>query len=501
MALPFRAVLLAILFAGAAYGYPDDHRINVVCLGDSITAGAGVENKKTESYPAQLQQLLGEGYAVTNLGLGGATLLRSGSPTAWSQLPALAAAQPDVIVVILGTNDTHSGSRRNWEKIESFDKDTEDLLETLTSLPGRPQVLLGTPTSMVLETPGLSEDRRADLEERHPRLANLRRRLATLAEEWGHRGVALLDLEPVLKGQPDLVVPGDGVHPNAKGYQQIAKALEKAVIRAGRGSVPVKVEEGYGRVRYDDFVWVTAHNAMSTAADQWIAPNQNRSMTDQLRAGVRGLMLDVHESEEGPVLYHGKSWAGSRPFVDGLVEIRSFLESDPNAIVTLILENYVTGEALTAAFEEAGMASLLHTQKKNHSWPSLGAMQRSGKRLVVLTEKGQGEAPWLLPLWEWCWDTHWSAKTLEDFTSKPHRGAVDHDLFILNHFLTNPLASQALARQANAPSVLARRLLNCHGEHGRWPSFLTVDFEDEGAAHDIAASLNRGAGVDSFLDP
>ena len=39
--------------------------IKVACIGNSITFGTGTENPQTESYPAQLQQLLGHNYTGT----------------------------------------------------------------------------------------------------------------------------------------------------------------------------------------------------------------------------------------------------------------------------------------------------------------------------------------------------------------------------------------------------------------------------------------------------
>mgnify|MGYP000729126583 CR=1 FL=1 len=54
--------------------------IKVACIGNSITFGTGTENPQTESYPAQLQQLLGHNYIVGNFGKPGATLLKRGPP-------------------------------------------------------------------------------------------------------------------------------------------------------------------------------------------------------------------------------------------------------------------------------------------------------------------------------------------------------------------------------------------------------------------------------------
>jgi len=53
----------------------------IACVGDSITYGAGIPNRMTGSYPAQLHQMLqpyDDQWEVRNFGVSGATLLRRG---------------------------------------------------------------------------------------------------------------------------------------------------------------------------------------------------------------------------------------------------------------------------------------------------------------------------------------------------------------------------------------------------------------------------------------
>lgn len=48
-------------------------RMKVACVGNSITYGSGLSDRATQSYPVQLQRLLGEHYEVENFGKPGAT--------------------------------------------------------------------------------------------------------------------------------------------------------------------------------------------------------------------------------------------------------------------------------------------------------------------------------------------------------------------------------------------------------------------------------------------
>jgi lysophospholipase L1-like esterase len=59
-------------------------KVQIACIGNSITFGARVQNPSSASYPAVLNALLHgngyTGYEVKNYGIGGATVIRFGSP-------------------------------------------------------------------------------------------------------------------------------------------------------------------------------------------------------------------------------------------------------------------------------------------------------------------------------------------------------------------------------------------------------------------------------------
>ena len=202
--------------------------IRVACLGDSITAGARV-NAKSESYPARLQKILGDNFEVCNFGIGGATLIKTGRPNIWRNLDAVKKFGPHIAIISLGTNDTVGGSRKNWEQIERFDDDYSELIKTLAELPTKPRIVLCTPTAMVLKTPGLSEERLANLTERKPRLQELCGRIRKLAEKHPDQKVSLLELNAVLEDRSELLSKGDGVHPNADGSLAIAQAVAQHI--------------------------------------------------------------------------------------------------------------------------------------------------------------------------------------------------------------------------------------------------------------------------------
>src|SRR5207244_9354331 len=78
--------------------------IRVACVGDSITFGAGVENRENNCYPVVLGKLLGSRFDVRNFGVSGATLLKNGDLSYWKlpQFEQLTGFAPQVIILALG---------------------------------------------------------------------------------------------------------------------------------------------------------------------------------------------------------------------------------------------------------------------------------------------------------------------------------------------------------------------------------------------------------------
>lgn len=242
--------------------------------------------------------------------------------------------------------------------------------------------------------------------------------------------------------------------------------------------------------RFDEVAFATTHNAMSNADDDWWVPNQHHGILRQLEDGVRGLMLDTHEWMGGSYLCHAGCPLGSRPLVEGLSEIRTFLDCHPNEVVTLILESHLSAEMTVEAFEESGLAALAHAQPLGEPWPTLRTMIAENRRVVVLTDEGGGARDWFLDQWAHAWQNPYAAESADDFSCEVDRGSADAPIFVMNHFLTAPIAAPELAEQVNHNPFFLERAEQCHAEAGQLPNFVTVDFYDIGDVFAVVRSLN-----------
>jgi hypothetical protein len=236
--------------------------------------------------------------------------------------------------------------------------------------------------------------------------------------------------------------------------------------------------------------FATAHNAMSNRDARWIAPNQEHGITRQLEDGVRGFMLDTYDSPSGALLCHGSCSLGKQPLSEGLGELEAFLAGHPDEVIGIIFESYVSAEKTLEAFEASGLIARVYAHPPGEPWPTLREMVARDERVIVMTDREGGAYPWYLDVWDVAWDNPYAAETVDDFTCALNRGREGNDLYILNRFLTNPVAYPALAEQANVNPGFIGFAERCRQESGQQPNWVTVDFYDIGDLLAVVDQLN-----------
>jgi hypothetical protein len=245
--------------------------------------------------------------------------------------------------------------------------------------------------------------------------------------------------------------------------------------------------------RFDQVAFATTHNSMSNADDDWVTPNHRHGIERQLRDGIRGFMLDLHKWEGQVVLCHfmcvaGSTLLGMKPLDTALLEIKQFMDDNPGEVLAIIFESYVGADDVEAVFETVGLSERMYSHRRGQPWPTLGRLIASGKRLVVFSDDDTGTADWHHPVWDHCWETDFDIQGPGQFSCEMNRGSADNDLFILNHFITDPYASEEWAAQVNTFDSLHPRATQCFEETGRMPNFIAVDFYTIG---DILAVVDR----------
>lgn len=219
--------LALILFIAVLFVKTEDimqgestHIYRVFCIGDSITYGSGLGTKLRSEYcyPARLQQLLGTRYEVMNYGVCGRTLMdipeRSYRETGY--LEVLAQQSPDILIVMLGTND----SRRSVWDAKAYRQQYETLVDELTGLSSQPEIYLMIPPKAYPGDEGVIIYGIRDTIIRDEVSEIVRQ----VAEE---KDTGLIDLYAVTENHPEYFK--DGVHPNRQGYEMIAEEIYRQI--------------------------------------------------------------------------------------------------------------------------------------------------------------------------------------------------------------------------------------------------------------------------------
>lgn len=206
----FLLILLCIHVAEA-------QKVKVACVGNSITYGAGIENREVNCYPAQLQRLLGDAYEVRNFGHSGATLLNK-AYRPYTQQEAYQNALRfggDRVVIHLGVNDTDPRAWPNYR--DDFVKDYLSLIESFRQANPMCEIWIC---------------RMSPIAHRHPRFQSGTRDWFWLEQGLIEQiakiaGVKLIDFQEGLYERPDLLP--DAIHPNTEGAGILAQAVREAL--------------------------------------------------------------------------------------------------------------------------------------------------------------------------------------------------------------------------------------------------------------------------------
>ena len=192
-------------------------KIKIACIGNSVTYGYGLKDPATQSYPAQLQSMLGDSYKVKNFGHSGATLLRKGHRPYYKTDAFKEALQfvPDIVIIHLGLNDTDP---RNWNNYRNeFKSDYTWLIDQFKNKKPNAKIFICRMTPIF---------------HRHPRFESgtrewfwqIQKEITEIAAA-NHTG--LIDLHTGLYSRPDLFP--DALHPNAAGAEILTKIVYKAI--------------------------------------------------------------------------------------------------------------------------------------------------------------------------------------------------------------------------------------------------------------------------------
>lgn len=191
----------------------------VACIGDSVTAGYLLGNAGSESYPSQLQSMMGEKYDVKNFGNSGATLLKKGHKPYYKtkEFKDAIAFNPDIAIIHLGLNDTDP---RNWPNYkEEFDADYSWLIDSFKKQNPAVKLYICRMTPIFNDHSRFKSGTRDWYWQIQSHITNIAKA----------NQVGLIDLHENLYSRPDLFP--DALHPKKEGASILAKTVYQNITQ------------------------------------------------------------------------------------------------------------------------------------------------------------------------------------------------------------------------------------------------------------------------------
>jgi hypothetical protein len=127
------------------------------------------------------------------------------------------------------------------------------------------------------------------------------------------------------------------------------------------------------------------------------------------------------------------------------------------------------------------------------------------RRLIMMSEKHAGEAPWLLGAYDVSQETPFTFNAISQFNCKSNRGGTDKGYFIVNHWLRPDGPPDPVeAAKVNSRKVLTQRLQQCITERQQLPNAVAVDFTAQGdvykTVNQFNAAIARQSGVTAMVN-
>lgn len=279
---------------------------------------------------------------------------------------------------------------------------------------------------------------------------------------------------------------------------------------------------------YNEITHLGAHDSpfvRDATTDFSVSGNQFYNSTIQLNSGVRLLSAQIHKSNGNIHLCHSScDLLDAGILSTWLMEIKEWLDDNPNEVVTLLLVNAddFSAQEISPHFVASNITDHVYTPPNKatapSTWPTLSQLIQAQTRLLTFVASIQPSTipdnmAYLMDEFTFIFENDFENVRMSDFGCEPHRPSAlqnntqlalsQNKMPLMNHFLYKEseffsIQSPDVANitTTNSPNnnetgMLGLAMDTCTSEYGnRAPTFILVDFFDEGPAINAVDSAN-----------
>ncbi|KAL8787556.1 MAG: hypothetical protein Q9213_002118 [Squamulea squamosa] len=236
--------------------------------------------------------------------------------------------------------------------------------------------------------------------------------------------------------------------------------------------------------KYSNITFIGAHDSAFVGDSP--ADNQGISVTAQLDSGIRFLQSQVHiNSFKVLSLCHTSCFLNDAgPVTSFLTTIKTWLEKNPNEVVTLLLTNgdRTDIKEYDTAFKSSGLDKYTYTPPSSplplDLWPTLDELITTKKRLIAFLDYGASPSvPYILDQFAYFFETPFNTvdSTFNQCAiDRPPNAKPEGRMYLVNHYLDKKITD------GGVPDDVAK--------------------EGKGILDDITAGFGRAFGKRGFGD-
>jgi len=263
-------------------------------------------------------------------------------------------------------------------------------------------------------------------------------------------------------------------------------------------------------LRADEIMYATLHNGMATVEDGFfIGANHYYPLETALKAGFRGINLDICNCGGELVFCHGICSLAPRDVVGVMESVNQFLDENPTETIIFIYQvnDEVDREVDLNQFYDQlllvdGLVDKMYVNENiNTPWPTLRQLTELNKRIIMFhyngprCEANSATCPdGLHYYYHYASDNDWEHPDIASIQNRLDscelkKNGQNKNVFVgLNNFVSPP--SRESAKKLNAYSEVTDYVITCTELLETDINFLLVDFWSEGDLPQITQSLN-----------
>ena len=225
--------------------------------------------------------------------------------------------------------------------------------------------------------------------------------------------------------------------------------------------------------QYDETIFVIS-NFSGVDANLY----ETRSIRELLNENIGGFRFYLEWEKQYNQLMIKKADGTSISFSQTMHEIKNFLDSKPDKILTLFLDFSTNVYEVSDIFQETGTDQYLYSHDAKEGWSAIQEMVDENQRLIVFAMQEHRNSPdWLHYVWNHAVEPYFSIWEAPVFKGEFLKGDPKNSLLIYNdyNFPRKTESAKNFKYDTNQNPYLIEHIKNTWTNTGKIPNFIMLD--------------------------